>query len=85
MGCDVDGGYLMSGLSSGYGGGVEGRFDGVSLGGQHRVGRRVFNRDDEIGVLGGVVLLGVREDVGTDRGGTEEDGGVGVCCLEILD
>ena len=81
MGCDVDGGDLLPGLSSACGGGVEGRFDGVVMGGQHGIGRRVFKRDYEVGVLGGVVLLGVGEDVLTVRGGTEEDGGVGVCCL----
>ena len=85
MGCDVDGGYMLPGLSSGCGGGVEGSFDGVGLGGQHSIGRRVVDRDDEVGVLGGVVLLGVGEDVGTVRGGTEEDGGVKVCCMEFLD
>ena len=75
VGCDVDGGDL---LPSACGVGVQGRFDGVVLSGQHSIGRRVFNRDDEVGNLGRVVLLGVGEDVGTVRGGTKEDGGVGV-------
>ncbi len=70
MGCDVDGGDLLPGLSSACGGGVEGRSDGVVLIGQHSVDHRVFNRDDEVGVLGRVVLLGVGEDVCTVRGGT---------------
>ncbi len=81
MGCDSDGGDLLPGLSSACGGGVKGRFDGVVLGGQHSIDRRVFNRDNEVSVLGRVILLGVGEDVGTVRGGTEEDGGVGVYCL----
>ena len=81
MGCDVDGGDLLSGLSSACDGGVEGCFDGVVLSGKHSIDRRVFNRDDEVGVLGRDVLLGVGEDVRTVRGGTEEDVGMGVCCL----
>ena len=72
-------------MSSACGDVVEDRFVGVVLGGQHSIGRRVFNRYDEVGVLGGVILLGVREDVGTVRGGTEEDSRIGVCCMEFLD
>ncbi len=81
VGCDVDGIDLLPGLSSACGVGVEGRFNGVVMGGQHIIGCRVFSRDDEVGVLGRVFLLGVGEDVGTVRGGTEEDGGLRVCCL----
>ena len=81
MGCDVDGGDLLPGLSSACGVGLEGRFDGVVLGGQHSIGHRVFNRDHEVGVLCRIILLGVGENVGTIRGGTEEDGGVRVYCL----
>ncbi len=68
MGCDVDGSDLLSGLSSACGGGVEGRFDGVAMGGQHSMRRRVCYRDDEVGVLGSVVFLGVGEDVGAVGG-----------------
>ena len=81
MGCDVYGGDLLPGFSSACGVGVEGRFDGVVLGGLHSIGRRVFNRDDKDGVLGKFILRGVGEDVCTIRGGTEEDGGVRVYCL----
>ena len=79
--CVVDGGDLLSGLSSACGVGVEGRFDGIGLGGPHSIDRRELNRDDEVSVLSRIVLLGVGEDVGTIRGGTEEDGGVGVYCV----
>ncbi len=65
MGRDVDGGYLPSGLSSGCCGGAESSFDGICLGGQHSICRRVNDRNDEVGELGGVVLLGVGEDEGT--------------------
>ena len=85
MGRDIDGGYLPSGLSSGCCGCAESSFDGIGLGGQHNVCRRVIDRDDEVGELGGVVLLGVREETGTVWGCSEEDGRVGVCCLEFLD
>ena len=71
MGCDVDGSDLLPGLSSACGVGAEGRFSGVVLCGQHNIGRRVPNRDDEVGVLSRIILLGVGEDVGTTRGGTE--------------
>ena len=76
VGGDVDGGDLLPGLSSACGVGVEGRFDGAVLCSQHSISRRVFNLDDKVGVLGRIILLGVGEDVGTIRGGTEEDGGV---------
>ena len=78
MGCDLDMGDLLPGLSSACGVGVEGCFDGVLLGGQHSIGHRVLYRDDEVGELCRDVLLGVGEDVGSIRGGTREDGGLGV-------
>ncbi len=85
MGRDVDGGYLPSSLSSGCCGSGESSFDGICLGGQHSICRRIIDRDAEVGKLGGVVLLGVGEDEGTVWGCSEEVGGVGVCCLEFLD
>ncbi len=57
MRCDVDGGDMLPGLSSACGGGVESRSDGVVQSGHHSVDHRVLNRDDEVGVLGGVVLF----------------------------
>ena len=81
MGCDVNGGDLLPSLSSACGVDIEGRFDRVVFSSQYSIGRRIFNRDDEVGVLDIIVLLGVGEDVGTIRGGTEEEDGVGVYCL----
>ena len=60
MGCDVDAGDLLSGLSSARGGGAEACFDGVGLSGQHSVPLGV--RDDIRSVRGsseGVGGLGV--------------------------
>ncbi len=74
MDCDVDRGDLLPGLSSACGIGVEDHFDGVVLGGQHSIGRRVFDRDDENGVLGRIILLAVGEDVGTIRPGRHGGG-----------
>ena len=85
MGRDVDGGNLPSGLSSSCCGGAESSFDGVGLGGQHSICRRVGDRDDVVGELGGVVFLGVGEDEGTVWGCSEEGVGVGLCCLVFLD
>ena len=79
--CDVDGGDLLPGLSSAGGVGVEGRFDGVILSYQHSIGHRVLDRDDKVSVLSRAVLLGVGEDVGFIRGGTEEDRGLEICCV----
>ena len=78
MGCDVDVGDLLLGLFVTRGVGVETCFGGVGLGGQHSVGRRIFYRDDEVRVMGRAVLLGVKEDIKTLRGGSEGVGGMGV-------
>jgi len=71
VGCSVDVGDVLSGLSSARGGGVEACFGWVGLSGQHSVGRQILYRDDEVCVPGGAVLLGVREDIRSDRGGPE--------------
>ena len=79
--CDVDGGDMLLDLSFACGGGVEACFDGVVLGGQHSIGLRVLYRDAEVSELSGAVRLGMGDDVGSIRGGTEEDGSLGVCCM----
>jgi hypothetical protein len=63
VGCDVYVDDLLLGLSSARDGGAETCFDGVGFGGKHSVGRRIFDGDDEVCVMGRGVLLGVREDV----------------------
>ena len=70
-------------MSSARGGGVEACFDGVRFGGKHSVGRRILDGDDEVCVPGRGVLLGVRDDVRSVRGGSGGVGGLGVCCDEF--
>ena len=83
MGCDVDVVDLLPDLSSDCGGVVEASFVSVVLSGKHSIGRRVLHRDDEVYVLGGVVLLGVGEDERSVRGGSESYSGLRVCCGEF--
>ena len=78
MGCDVDVGDLLSGLFFARGECVEACFDWVGLAGQHRVGYRIFDGDDEVCVLGGGVLLGVRDNERSVRGSAKGIGGIGV-------
>ncbi len=74
---------LLSGLSSARGEGVEACFDWVNLGGQHRVGHRMPGGDDEVCMMGGGVLLGMRYDERSIQGSSKGIGGLGVCCLEL--
>ena len=83
MGCHVDVGDLLSGLSSARGEGAEACFDGVGLGGQHRVGHRIINKDAEVCMLRKGVLLGVIDYVRSIRGSSKGLGGLGVCCMEF--
>ena len=61
---------ICCGLSSARGVGVEAYFDWVGLGGKHRVGHRILDGDDGVCVLGGGVLLDVRDDERSVRGST---------------
>ncbi len=71
VGCDVGVGDQLRDLSFARGGGAETYFDGVSLGGKHSVCRRILDGDDTVCVLGRGVLLGVREDIRSARGGSD--------------
>ena len=73
VGCEVDGGNLLYGMASSCGCGVEACFDGIILSGEHRIGCRFFSRDDEVCMMGGVVLLGVGEDERSVRGSSKND------------
>jgi hypothetical protein len=78
MGCDADVGDLLSSLSSARGEGTEAGFDGVGLGGQHRVGHQFLDGDDEVCMLGEDVLLGMRDDEISVRGSSKDAGGLEV-------
>jgi hypothetical protein len=69
----------LSDLSSGRDIGGEGGLNGVCEGREHRVGCRVGERDEKIGVLGGAVFLGVGEDVGSVRGRLQSWRGTRIC------
>jgi hypothetical protein len=78
MCCDVDVGDMLSGMSFARGEGVEACFDWVGLVGQHQVGHRIFDGDDEVCMLGGGVFLGMRDDERSVRGSSKGIGGLGV-------
>ena len=78
MGCDVDVGDLLSGLFFARGEGVETGFDWVRLGGQHRISHWILDGDDEVCILGGGALLGMRDDERSVRGSSKDIGGMGV-------
>jgi len=67
---DVYVGDLLSYLSFARGIGVEACFDWVGLGGKHRVDHRILDGDDEVCVLGGGVLLGMKDDERPVQGST---------------